>query len=148
MNDGAKSRLARCLDAPQGMTIEAAEQRAQVHLATIETFAVSEMANCVDSFVSYLKLLHGDPPDAVRDELQRLAYVIASTAGTFQRQALGAAALSTCELIDVFRHKHTWDRQAVDVHADAMRVLLDLPAHEAAILLRGLAKVTSHLEHS
>lgn len=147
MSEGAKSPLARCLNAPRGITVEAAEQRAQVHLNAIENLAVKEMAACVDSFASYLKLLHGNPPDAVRDELQRLAYVIASSAGTFGREALGAAALSTCELIDVFRQKHTWDREAIDVHCDAMRLLLDLPAAEATILVRGLSKVTSHLEH-
>jgi hypothetical protein len=137
------NRLARFLNAPDGITAEQATARAQARLSRIQESVERELAEAIDCLRGYLRLLHGDPPSAVRDELKRLTYALAANAGTFGRPELSKVARDLCELFDVLDQRGAWDRAAVDVHFDAMRLLLSQPpGQESDNLLEGLHRVT------
>lgn len=114
--------LGRFLGIPGGITVATATERASENLDILSERAIGQIDWTLDSFSGYLDLLSGAPPDAVRDELYRLASEIVSLSA-FDRESLGQAAFSLCRLLSVMKEKHEWRRSCVDVHQDAMRSL-------------------------
>jgi hypothetical protein len=116
--------LASCIGTPDGITAEQAENYAALKLEMLRELSLAEIDNAIDCISGYLRLLKlAVPPPAVEAELHRLSCEIAGIAGSFGHGALGEAAYSLCKLIDERSARGQWDRIAVDVHFDAMRLL-------------------------
>lgn len=150
MTDVAEpNRLSRFLNAPDGITEEQATERARLRLDRIRPSVERDLVETLASLREYLRLLSGAPPAAVRTELRRLTYELAATAGTFERPGLSKVAVALCELFDILDQRNGWDRAAVDVHLDAMRMLLaQPPGEESAELTDGLQRLAVHVERS
>lgn len=119
-----KEGLAACLDTPDGITASEAENFAGLKLEMLRERSLAEIDNAIDALMGYLRLLkHGTPPPAVVAEMHRLSCEIAGIAGTFGYGCLGKAAYSLCKLIDDCGTRGQWDRVAVDIHFDAIRLL-------------------------
>ena len=143
-----KEGLAACIGTLDGITAGEAENFANLKLGLMRDKTLAEIDNAIDGFSGYLRLLkQGTPPAAVEAEMHRLSCEIAGIAGTFGFPALSEAAYSLCKLIDERGTRGQWDRIAVDVHFDAMRLLRQpesLSAERQAHLLKGLRLVVDH----
>ncbi len=147
-----KEGLASCLGTLDGITASEAEKFAGLKLEMLRDCSLAEIDNAIDGFSGYLRLLRrGTPPAAVEAEMHRLSCEVVSLAGMFGYKNLGKAAYSLCKLIDERGTRGQWDRIAVDVHFDAMRLLRypeNLSEEKQEHLLQGLRLVIDHARKS
>ncbi|WP_395647569.1 hypothetical protein [Terricaulis sp.] len=136
------NRLAQFIDAPGGITAEAARERAEARLGRLRERSDVTVSECIERIGAALSACEQPTPE-LREEMYRMAYGVANLAGTFDRPALGQAAYSLCALLDDCDVRNHWDRVGVHVHHDALRMLqsrtLTPPAVER--LLAGLDAV-------
>jgi hypothetical protein len=140
----SRSGLARFINIPGGITLADAEERASMRLESLSERAVADMEESIVRIQAYLRLLSGAPPTVVCHEIHRLSCCVASLGGSFDRHGLTEAARSLCRLLDDSEGPVPWDRKAVDLHVDAMRILFspqNAPPGVQEELLAGLAKV-------
>lgn len=138
--------LARFLNIPGGITMAEAHERGCEKLESLRARCIADMDDSLSSIGGYLNLFSGEPPGAVRQELHRLSCCVLSLAGTFERDALSKAAYSLCRLLDGTDAPGHWDREAVDVHFSAMRLLFKpdrISPKAQAYLIDGLNKVST-----
>ncbi|MEZ5996439.1 MAG: hypothetical protein R3C25_11900 [Hyphomonadaceae bacterium] len=141
-----RSRLARFLNAPGGMTREEAKARADSKIERLRPRSEADMAEALKSMANLLATCDGPPDAAVRKELHRLSCVLVSLGGTFGRAALSKAGYSLCRLLDELGEG--WDQSAVDVHFNAMRLLFTpgaIPPEAQVRMVEGLHKVRSRV---
>lgn len=134
--------LKRFISIPGGISLAEAEERAGARLETLRARSEADMQDSLASLGQYLRLLVGPPNGALRQELHRLSYCVVNLGGTFGREGLSKAGYSLCRLLDELQHG--WDREAVDVHVGAMRLLFapsELTLAAQTDILDGLEKV-------
>jgi len=116
--------LARFINTPTGLKPGEAANLASLHLELLRGKGIAQIDDALDSLDGYLRLLGGrTPPPAVEQELQRLTYAIIEVAETFGYQSLGKSAYSLFELLDNIGVSGQWDRDAVIVHMESLRLL-------------------------
>ncbi|MBL8538468.1 MAG: hypothetical protein JNM59_13765 [Hyphomonadaceae bacterium] len=141
-DDHPKTSLKQCLNAPGGVTMAEAVERAELHLAYVGPKAVQSL---VDSVVEIERLVAGaadDPTPEQRREIYTATNMVAGLGGMVGRDALGKVAYSLCHLLD--ETEPSWDREAVNLHLSAMRILRQpdaISAKATTELLDGLVGV-------
>jgi len=142
--------LARFVNTPAGLTAREAQNFARLKLDMLREKSLAEIDDSLDGLGGYIRLLkNAVPPNAVEEEMHRLSCSILNLAGTFGLDALGRAAFSLCTLLDERNMRGHWDRVAVDVHLDAMRLLRQPETISQSMqshLLDGLRKVVNHAD--
>jgi hypothetical protein len=141
-----RSRLSTLIDQPGGVSAGVALVQAKANLA--------EMADrsraVIEEQVSALAALQ---PAATLEESNRLldkAYdhssAVIDAAGPFELKDLCAAAANLCDLIDAAPEDKPFDWRIVTVHAQALRLLLTLPAEAAEARTQVLASLKDVLK--
>ena len=141
-----RSRLSTLIDQPGGVSAGVALAQAKANLA--------EMADrsraVIEEQVSALAALQ---PAATLEESNRLldkAYdhssAVIDAAGPFELKDLCAAAANLCDLIDAAPEDRPFDWRIVTVHAQALRLLLTLPAEAAEARTQVLASLKDVLK--
>lgn len=134
--------LARALNAPRGINMAQAEQRAAERLAEIADRCLDSVRDALADIEERCPPEGGVPPPGVRKELHQRSCNIAGLAGMFQRDALSKAAYCFCRLID--ETEPGWNSMAADLHVQAMRLLMSPEGSSPELqarLLDGLNKV-------
>ena len=142
MSEKAERRMKRFINVPDGLNMEEACARADLHLQMLGDRPAEEMERSLDALAGMVNAAHEAPDQRARSEMQQLAVTITSLGGTFGRDGLSKAGYSLCLLLDELGDG--WDREAVQVHYDAMRLLFTpatIPAAVQTEMLNGLGKV-------
>ncbi|KQS56116.1 hypothetical protein ASG17_08780 [Brevundimonas sp. Leaf363] len=134
-----KSRLSTLIDRPGGVSVGVAVARAEANQATLKDQAMV----VVDAALTQL-LTTPAPSADDQDWVLRKIYVasnaVIDAAGPFSMTDLCQAAAGLCDLIDAHRDG-PFDWRIVQSHAQAMRLLKDLPAEDET----GRAALRDHL---
>jgi hypothetical protein len=123
-----KSRLAEMIDKPGGISIGVALRQAQANIDERRAPSLDAVAEMIGS------LLTVEPPTSLEDNFERLIEVYRSTnaiidvASPFGLNDLCEAAGHLCNLVDAAPTGKLFDWRIVTVHAQAMQMLLHLPA--------------------
>jgi hypothetical protein len=138
-----RSRLSRFVGLPDGLTPNMALAQADLNLQAHRQAVLKDLDAAIAATDAILA--HADSPSrAAQQALFRTAYEIAGLAGLYDLAALGAAARSLCDLIDLCRQRQVWNAPGVAVHLAAVRLLRrpDLGGGGAEQeILRGLARI-------
>lgn len=126
------------------MTLAEAKMRADTQLEFLRDRAMAAMSEALAEIEARLAALDGAPGFEEIAELHRQSCLLISLGGTFDRAALSQGAYSLCRLLDEGEANGRWDREAVDIHAAALRLLIAPnrigPAAQQEIL-HGLVRV-------
>ncbi|WP_427792356.1 chemotaxis protein CheE [Brevundimonas diminuta] len=124
-----RSRLSTLVDQPGGVSVGVALNQARANLAELEP----RSREIIQQQVTALGAL--PVPEGVDTAALDAAYAHASAvidaAGPFELNDLCAAAANLCDLIDAAPEGRPFDWRVVTVHAQALRLLLTLPADAA-----------------
>lgn len=128
----AKSRLAKMIDSPGGLSVGMALARANANIESKrdEAMAVIEVQIAVLEAVL--------PPTNLEEQIGRLneayraANAVIDAASPFELPDLCNAACGLCDLIDGATADQTFDWRIVTVHARSLRLLQTLPVGETA----------------
>ncbi len=143
------SKLSRFLNAPDGMSADDAMRLAQFKLDGMAERVEQELADIVERLRVRLREQADRPSDEVNADLRSLAYELACTAGTFNRNGLSSAARALCVLLDGLEQRGAWDREAINVNVDVIRVLMrSPPGGETAEMLAALGRLTAHVSRA
>ena len=141
-----RSRLSTLIDQPGGVSAGVALAQAKANLAEM----AERSRAVIEEQVSALAALQ---PDATLEESNRLldqAYghssAVIDAAGPFELKDLCAAAANLCDLIDAAPEDKPFDWRIVTVHAQALRLLLTLPAEAADARSQVLASLKDVLK--
>ncbi|MET4684644.1 chemotaxis protein CheE [Brevundimonas faecalis] len=141
-----RSRLSTLIDQPGGVSVGVALTQAKANLAGLE--ARSRAA--IDEQVAALSALA--QPTSLEENGRNLdlAYdyssAVIDAAGPFDLKDLCAAAANLCDLIDAAPEGRMFDWRIVVVHAQALRLLLSLPAEAADARAQVLASLKDVLK--
>lgn len=140
-----KVRLAELLKAPGGLTVADALERAQANLATLRPTCLAEQVALLDYADAAFGRLGETFDDGALAELYAIAVRGIGTGSVCGAPAVDEALNSLCDLVDHFRSNGQYDRDAIGVHIQAWRLLLnpDLPPEGAQPVLSGLRKVAA-----
>jgi len=125
-----KSRLSTLIDQPGGLSVAVAVAQARENLDTLQAKSQTIVAARVAELAALIAPSPTDP-DAARQ--LTLAYDLSSAvidaAGPFELYDLCTAATGLCDLIDAASQTdRPFDWRIVTVHAQAMQLILSLPA--------------------
>lgn len=141
-----RSRLSTLIDQPGGVSAGVALAQAKANLAEM----AERSRAVIEEQVSALAALQ---PAATLEESNRLldqAYdhssAVIDAAGPFELKDLCAAAANLCDLIDAAPEDKPFDWRIVTVHAQALRLLLTLPAEAADARSQVLASLKDVLK--
>jgi len=141
-----RSRLSTLIDQPGGVSAGVALAQAKANLAEM----AERSRAVIDEQVSALAALQ---PAATLEESNRLldqAYdhssAVIDAAGPFELKDLCAAAANLCDLIDAAPEDRPFDWRIVTVHAQALCLLLTLPAEAADARTQVLASLKDVLK--
>lgn len=141
-----RSRLSTLIDQPGGVSAGVALAQAKANLAEME----GRSRAVIEEQVAALALLQ---PAASLEETARAldqAYnhssAVIDAAGPFELKDLCAAAANLCDLIDAAPENKPFDWRIVTVHAQALRLLLTLPADAAEARTQVLASLKDVLK--
>lgn len=141
-----RSRLSTLIDQPGGVSAGVALAQAKANLAEME----GRSRAVIEEQVAALALLQ---PTASLEETARAldqAYnhssAVIDAAGPFELKDLCAAAANLCDLIDAAPEDKPFDWRIVTVHAQALRLLLTLPADAAEARTQVLASLKDVLK--
>ena len=125
-----KSRLSEMLDRPGGVSVGVALAQARANLDALQDQARAIIADNI------AVLLAKPEPDLIEPMRLDLAYSASSqiidAASPFAMDDLCTAAKGLCDLLDAAPRQGGFDWRIATVHAQAMKVLLDLPPEEQA----------------
>lgn len=125
-----KSRLAKMIDAPGGISVGVALAKAKANIEAKRAeamTAVEVQIAALESMVPPTNL--EEQPDRL-DEVYRAANAVIDAAGPFELLDLCNAASGLCDLIDGAPIDQTFDWRIVTVHARSLRLLQALPVEE------------------
>ncbi|MNH49470.1 hypothetical protein D3C73_10480 [compost metagenome] len=141
-----RSRLSTLIDQPGGVSAGVALTQAKANLAEL----AERSRAVIEAQVAALAALQ---PASAPEEASRLldqAYdhssALIDAAGPFELKDLCAAAANLCDLIDAAPEDKPFDWRIVTVHAQALRLLLTLPAEAAEARTQVLASLKDVLK--
>ncbi|MGV3577949.1 chemotaxis protein CheE [Brevundimonas sp.] len=115
-----KSPLAKQLHEPGGRMVRDLERQAD---AALETHRDDAMA-MVSGTLILLEELCAEAPDDAGPRVYELASSIVDLAGFFDTGPLFEAAYSLCDISDRMNQAETWHWPSIQVHAQALRLIL------------------------
>lgn len=136
-----KSPLARQLHEPGGRMVRDLERQAD---AALETHRDDAMA-MVGGTLILLEELCAEAPDGAGQRVYELASSIVDLAGFFDTGPLFEAAYSLCDIADRMNQAETWHWPSIQVHAQALRLILAggcRTGRTSDTLLAGLRSIT------
>lgn len=141
-----RSRLSTLIDQPGGVSAGVALAQAKANLAEYE----ARSREVIEEQVAALAALQppatlADTPRVLDQAYSRSSAVI-DAAGPFDLGDLCAAAANLCDLIDAAPDDRPFDWRIVTVHAQALRLLLTLPAEAAEARVQVLASLKDVLK--
>lgn len=140
-----KNRLAKLLREPGGVPVAEAIRRAADNLKTLGPECRAEVAAVLDQIEASFARFPAERDEAALSDLYAITGRSIGTASVADLQGFDVALLSLCNLLDHLRTHGRWDRDAIGVHVQALRLLLNVegPAEGLAEpILSGLSKVT------
>jgi hypothetical protein len=138
--------LSKALNAPGGIDLTQACERAALHLEALKERALGELRACLNDIAALCAL--GAPAPEMRREMHRLSCSLAGMGGMFGYEGLSKAAYCFCRLLD--ETAPGWNGQAAQVHVASMQLLLSGKAGDAgqeAALLEGLEQIPFSWAH-
>lgn len=142
-----KSRLSSIIDQPGGVSVGVALKQARENLEGLKGRSQDVIAARIDELSAI------PAPSTLEESFQRReqAYACASAvidaAGPFEMNDICAAAAGLCDLVDAGRADQMFDWRIVTVHAQALRLMLTLPAEAEEArrqILENLKQVLRH----
>ncbi|MNK20923.1 hypothetical protein D3C87_391730 [compost metagenome] len=141
-----RSRLSTLIDQPGGVSAGVALTQAKANLAEL----AERSRAVIEAQVAALAALQpaSTPEEASRllDQAYDHSSALIDAAGPFELKDLCAAAANLCDLIDAAPEDKPFDWRIVTVHAQALRLLLTLPAEAAEARTQVLASLKDVLK--
>lgn len=141
-----RSRLSTLIDQPGGVSAGVALAQAKANLAEME----GRSRAVIEEEVAALALLQPaaslEETACVLDQAYNHSSAVIDAAGPFELKDLCAAAANLCDLIDAAPEDKPFDWRIVTVHAQALRLLLTLPADAAEVRTQVLASLKDVLK--
>jgi hypothetical protein len=139
-----KPRLASLIDQPGGVTLGKALDQANELLGDLKQESLQVVEAAVAQLEAMTKTAPANP-NAWLEEIYRLAAEVLKGVGPFGLEDMAKASFSLSELADRFREGGRCDLAPVQVHVQALRLLLasgdQLPAVARQEILKGLDRV-------
>ena len=124
-----RSRLSTLVDQPGGVSVGVALNQARANLAGLEARSREIIQEQVTALAALPAPVGID--ETALDQAYSHASAVIDAAGPFELNDLCAAAANLCDLIDAAPEDRPFDWRIVTVHAQALRLLLTLPAEAA-----------------
>lgn len=139
-----KNRLAKLLREAGGVPVADAIERAAANLQDVSAECRAEVAVVLGEVEACFATFPADRDEKALSELYAITSRSIGTASVAGLEGFDAALLSLCNLLDHLRTHGRWDRDAIAVHVQALRLLINLPGPRAETdaILSGLTKVT------
>lgn len=138
-----RSRLSELIDQPGGLSVGVALAQAEANLAAF----ADEARKRIRANLAVLESAEAASPQdrPTPDRAYRLCAEVIGAASPFGLDAVCAAATGLCDLLDAAR-EGAFDWRLATVHAQAMRLLMELPPQAEAerdAVLQGLRAVVA-----
>ncbi|WEK59054.1 MAG: chemotaxis protein CheE [Candidatus Brevundimonas phytovorans] len=142
-----RSRLSTLIDQPGGISAGVALTQAKANLAEMAERSRAVIEEQVAALAA-LRPAAVAPEEAARllDQAYDHSSALIDAAGPFELKDLCAAAANLCDLIDAAPEDKPFDWRIVTVHAQALRLLLTLPAEAAEARTQVLASLKDVLK--
>ena len=137
-----ESSLSRKMAQPGGLSVAQIERRAKERLMCHKIEAMRSIAKAVATLDQLAEEAEHDPA-----KLYRIASEMLDLAGFFDTGPLYDAGYSLCETVEAMQASNDWNRAAIKVHVDALKLVLAddcLRTDVSAQLLEGLKAVLQH----
>lgn len=141
-----RSRLSTLIDQPGGVSAGVALAQAKANLAEMEARSRAVIEEQVSALAA---LTPGATPEETAlalDQAYDHSSAVIDAAGPFDLKDLCAAAANLCDLIDAAPEDKPFDWRIITVHAQALRLLLTLPAEAAEARTQVLASLKDVLK--
>lgn len=129
------------------MTAEEAVTAAEQRLEGLRGRGLSDMAATIRAMQVLGSEIDPGPDETRAHELYRLSNSLVGVAGVFGKVGLSDVALSLCTLVERLLLARRWDRSAVQLHLDSLRLLSrdSVSQAEIATVCAALRQVVSRL---
>lgn len=139
------NRLAKALGRRSGLTLQEAVTAADERLEVLRERSLREVDRTILDIAALAQAAKSLDDPRVQ-QIYVAANRIVAIAGVFEKDELGEAAYSLCELISRFRAVERWSSDMVAVHVDALQAMRAAQSHTAAhraALREGLQRVVA-----
>ncbi len=116
-------QLSELLHRPGGITADEAVTAAEQRLDGLRDRGLSDIAATIHDMVVLGSEIDVGPDEKASRELYRLSNSLVGVAGVFGKGELGDVSLSLCTLIERLLLARRWDRDAVQLHLNSLRLL-------------------------
>jgi len=123
-----RSRLSTLIDQPGGVSVGTALKQAHANLAEYEARSREVIEEQVSALAGMKPPPSPEQASAALDQAYARASAVIDAAGPFEMKDICTAAANLCDLIDAVPEDQSFDWRIVTVHAQALRLLLTLPA--------------------
>jgi hypothetical protein len=141
-----KRQLGALLRTPGGLPVADAIERATANLGTLAGACVSELGNVIEAANACLARAPGAFDAAFLTDLYEIVNPPIGLASVCGLGAIDVALHSLCDLLDHLKSTSQWDMEAVQVHVQALRLLVHTEsaqnAKQTEAVLSGLRKVS------
>lgn len=141
-----RSRLSTLIDQPGGVSAGVALAQAKANLAEMEARSRAVIEEQVSALAALQPAGTLEESNRVLDQAYDHSSAVIDAAGPFELKDLCAAAANLCDLIDAAPEDRPFDWRIVTVHAQALRLLLTLPAEAAEARTQVLASLKDVLK--
>lgn len=126
-----RSRLSTLIDQPGGISAGVALTQARANLAEMAERSRAVIEEQVAALAALQPAATLEETSRVLDRAYDHSSAVIDAAGPFELKDLCSAAANLCDLIDAAPEDKPFDWRIVTVHAQALRLLLTLPAEAA-----------------
>ena len=141
-----RSRLSTLIDQPGGVSAGVALAQAKANLAEMEARSRAVIEEQVSALAALTPGATSEETARALDQAYDHSSAVIDAAGPFELKDLCAAAANLCDLIDAAPEDRPFDWRIVTVHAQALRLLLTLPAEAAEARTQVLASLKDVLK--
>lgn len=141
-----RSRLSTLIDQPGGVSAGVALAQAKANLAEMEARSRAVIEEQVSALAALTPASTPEETARALDQAYDHSSAVIDAAGPFELSDLCAAAANLCDLIDAAPEDKPFDWRIVTVHAQALRLLLTLPAEAADARAQVLASLKDVLK--
>jgi hypothetical protein len=140
-----KLRLSEIINQPGGPTVAEALARADANLEIIRPACLADLMQLLETCEGLCTDLGDTFDDAKLAGIYAVAVKGVGAGAVCARPGVDEALGSFCDLLDNLRTAELWDREAIEVHVRAWRLLAShaMPPEAGAPVLAGLRKVTA-----
>jgi hypothetical protein len=115
-------RLAQLVNRPGGLTVNEAVAAAEGELIKLRDRGLSEIDETIGAMQKIADAFTQTQAKSAREELYSHANFLIGVGGVFERTDIGEVARSLCALMEVLMVSGSWDRAAVQLHLDSLRL--------------------------